>query len=86
MEWATSFKVTGVKDEFVSFLHPVSRAVAVNTRRTGARIFLIIQKGPLFAIILYVQCMRNAGKGAKDHAFCSALTQHEVIGITYSKP
>lgn len=86
MEWATSFKVTGVKDEFVSFLHPVSRAAAVNTRRTGARIFLIIQKEPLFVIILYVQCMRNAGKGAKDHAFCSALTKYEVIGKTYSKP
>ena len=86
MEWATSFKVTGVKDEFVSFLHPVSRAVAVNIRRTGARIFLIIQKGPLFAIILYVQCMRNAGKGAKDHDSCGALTQHKAIGKTYSKP
>ena len=86
MEWATSFKVTGVKDDSVFFLHPASRAAAVNTRRTGARIFFIIQKGPLFAIILYVQCMRNAGKGAKDHDSCGALTQHKAIGKTYSKP
>lgn len=44
MEWATSFKVTGVKDDSAFFLHPVSRAAAVNTKRTGARIFLIIPK------------------------------------------
>ena len=44
MEWATSFKVTGVKDDSVFFLHPASRAAAVNTRRTGARNFLIIPK------------------------------------------
>lgn len=28
--------------------------------------------------------MRNAGKGAKDHDSCGALTQHKAIGKTYS--
>ena len=70
----------------VFFLPPGSRARRRKHKKNRCQKFSHNTKRPLFAIVLYVQCMRNAGKGAKDHDSCGALTQHKAIGKTYSKP